>query len=159
MLLQKGALVDATDYTQWTSLQHAAYYGHEKIARVLLQHGASVHANADFKWSALHIACFKQREGLVKLLLSYGAKVHKRTSQLYVPLRIATFDLLEEAIAAQPQGEGLPLGAGQFKGKSAIEIARLLDNKAIVSELQLRCTGHRLGRLEGAGRWCCWGRL
>ena len=42
MLIKKGVDVASKDFSGWTALHRAAYYGHIQITRVLLDHGANV---------------------------------------------------------------------------------------------------------------------
>ena len=66
LLLSNGkANPDSSNNTGWSSLHHAAYYGHYETCKILIQNGAKLHQENHFGATPLHVAAAR---GCVKIL-------------------------------------------------------------------------------------------
>jgi len=74
-LLDKGAVIDAIDSLEGTSLHNAAFQGHTDTCQVLLQKGANINKTDDHKATALHLAAMNGQNDTIKLLLDNAAQV------------------------------------------------------------------------------------
>jgi len=83
-----GANVNA-NYSGWTPLHEAAYWGRTEIAKLLLSHGADVNAKDNFGWTPLHKAAEEGKTEITKVLLSHGADVNARDWKGWTPLHWA----------------------------------------------------------------------
>ena len=88
-LLDRGALVDASDHNGRTPLIEAAFGGHQEMVALLLHRGAAVNARDADGWTALMEAASKGRNEMVRLLLSYGADPLARGNNGWTALRLA----------------------------------------------------------------------
>ena len=72
VLLQRGADVDAVAVNNWTALQLATYYKHDKCAKMLIEEfDAAINSAADNGYTALHTAAWQGSFGMVKILAAY----------------------------------------------------------------------------------------
>lgn len=116
ILLENGALVDATSYLNHTSLHSAVESGSIEIVEILLDHGASINARREAhywyieKATPLHIAAKNNHCEMLKLLLSRGADV-TIVSRTMTPLDCAVVFGSQEIV-------GLLLNDGVFHGDS-----------------------------------------
>jgi len=76
LLLERGAVVDASMNDGSTALMFAAKNGHDLCARVLLENDAAVNAANDDGTTALMAACDGSHERCARALLEHGADVH-----------------------------------------------------------------------------------
>lgn len=84
LLLDRGAWVNASDYTGWTPLHAAIYGGHAEVVHLLLQHGADF--ESPYHWylvSPLALAESLARDSddrkkVVDLLQSFKARLAAR---------------------------------------------------------------------------------
>lgn len=81
LLLDRGALIDATDQDGWTPLHQAAYSGRLPTCRVLLQRGASLLALTNDHSTALHLAARQNQLSVAEMLLEAGARVDMATQR------------------------------------------------------------------------------
>jgi ankyrin repeat protein len=89
-LLRSGADVNVRDNHGLTPLFEAAWYGYEKVARLLLDDGANVNARGEFGGqTSLHFAARKGFQEVVRLLLDHGADVNVCDFHRHTPLYFA----------------------------------------------------------------------
>ena len=138
-LLDRDAeLVSAWSRDGFTPLHLAAFFGHERAARLLLEHGAdpSVVSHSPLGVAPLHSAAAGDHPTVARLLVDAGADVNTRQRGGWVPLHSAAANgdaelvrfLLEhgaDADARQDEGKSAADVAGE---KGHAEIAELLSN-------------------------------
>ena len=88
-LLDRGALIDASDHNGRTPLIEAAFGGHQEVVVLLLHRGAAVNARDADGWTALMEAASKGRNEMVRLLLSYGADPLAKDNNGWTALKLA----------------------------------------------------------------------
>lgn len=89
LLLEKGAVVDATNQSRETALHKAIQTGHHSTARFLLDHGASHDVQTGSGLSPLHIACEKRCMASVQMLVDKGADPFAATKNGLEPWHVA----------------------------------------------------------------------
>ena len=68
ILIQNGAIVNATNKCEYTPLNIAAENGHLEVVKILLINGADTKIGNQFKWIPLHCAAIKGHINVVKYL-------------------------------------------------------------------------------------------
>ncbi len=89
LLLDKGAMVDATNREGKTALHESAYYGHDKVASMLLDRGAAIDKARKDRTTPLMVAASRGKTSTVGLLLQRGADKEKRDKEGKTALEIA----------------------------------------------------------------------
>lgn len=98
LLMEKGAVVGATDDFDLSPLHEASWLGNEDFVRLLLERGADVGARDFMGRTPLHMAVEYRHLGTVKLLFDKGADVDVHDGQNRTPLHLAVKDEDEEMI-------------------------------------------------------------
>src|SRR5207253_3191961 len=92
LLLQGGdCLVDATDLTSHTALQHAAFLGHVRPIELLCRADADINYKVSHAPTALYMACENGHAGAVTMLLKYKADFTITNQEKVTPAQIALF--------------------------------------------------------------------
>ncbi len=95
LLLQEGALVDATDCNGVTSLFYACRFKELALVKLLIANGANVNyvhkQNKHMNMTPLHRACFYNNLEIVEELLKNYAHVHAKTAD-----EMTAYDLIEK---------------------------------------------------------------
>ena len=89
LLMEKGADINAADYTGMTPLHVAAMAGRRDEARLLLKHGADLTRRDRFGDTPIHTAAVFGQGGMVKLLLDHGADLDALNNEGNSPLDLA----------------------------------------------------------------------
>jgi len=92
ILLEKGASIDARDYSNQTVLHRAARYGSLEAVKMLLDRGASVDAASGHDldgFTALHFSARAGHLEVVEMLLGKGANISQKTNSGKTALEIA----------------------------------------------------------------------
>lgn len=76
MLLNRGALLNATNMGDDTALHLAASHGHLDCATLLVKNKADVNATNEYGNTPLHYACFWGYQDIAELLLAHGAQAN-----------------------------------------------------------------------------------
>jgi nucleoside phosphorylase len=74
-LIEKGAVVNASDKNGRTPLHQASLDGHEAVARLLIEKGADANASDKDDWTPLHRASWNGHGAVARLLIEKGADV------------------------------------------------------------------------------------
>jgi ankyrin repeat protein len=86
LLLNSGALVDATNSLGWTALHIAAQATSPEMAALLLAHGADVNAKARKGMMPQHMSAFHGKLSATKLLILRGAELDAVSKDGYTAL-------------------------------------------------------------------------
>jgi ankyrin repeat protein/tetratricopeptide (TPR) repeat protein len=73
MILERGAMANATDHLFGSALQEASFHGDEEIVSLLIQYGADPNLAGGLYGSAMQAALRASQRGTVKLLMEAGA--------------------------------------------------------------------------------------
>ena len=90
LLIDKGAQMEATDNSGWTSLHLVSWEGHIDIVRLLCDRGADIEARDNGGWRPLHYAAIYGHISIVKELIEVrNADINARTDSGRTALRLA----------------------------------------------------------------------
>ena len=99
ILLENGAFIEATDYSDATPLIQACCTGSFKVVQLLIQHHAVVHARDTCGQTPLHLACLSNRRKttriieisrIIETLIENGANVEAKDNNGETPLHTAS---------------------------------------------------------------------
>lgn len=108
--LVNGADPDGRDqmHMNWTSLHHAAFYGHADVIERLIDAGAFVDPRDMANWTPLHHAALKGRTDATLALLSMGADALALTEFAKTPLQKAVYMCNTETVEVLCEFMGIP---------------------------------------------------
>lgn len=106
ILVENKANVNAANFNGWTSLMLASSAGHFKIVELLIKKNAQVNAKTVLNTTALIVAVFSGHKNIVKILIENKADLNIRITN------------------------------GDYKGKTALMLAKEKDYQEIVEILQ-----------------------
>ncbi|KAK4336857.1 hypothetical protein RND71_043406 [Anisodus tanguticus] len=86
MLLNKGAMVNATNMGNDTALHLASAHGHLECVQLILKNQAEVNAQNEHGNTPLHYACFWGYQSIAELLVSNGALISLCNKYDEIPL-------------------------------------------------------------------------
>ena len=147
VLLEQGASIDKADEDGATPLFMAAYMGHKEVVKILLERGSQVNLCMKDNCSPLYIACKEGYKNIVRMLIDRdGIDKHiKIISDKYEyeigtdALTIAIIEgnenivkiLIESGIELNYQ-----LEEGKYAGKRPLDIAKEVNNEAIIKMIE-----------------------
>ncbi|NWX33405.1 ANKE1 protein, partial [Notiomystis cincta] len=131
----EGVPVDIKDKYYKTPLMVACATGNIVLVEFLLEKGADVNATDNFMWSPLHHACYNGHLDIVEVLVKAGAEVNAPAIGDATPLMRAIeacrLDMVYFLITA-----GADVQATNSNGKSALDLAQVFGNAAIIGLLE-----------------------
>ncbi|KAL1953314.1 hypothetical protein VTO42DRAFT_3021 [Malbranchea cinnamomea] len=89
LFLEKGADINAPNWTGLTPLHIASEAENGYLARLLLENGADIHATDELGRTALHMAARTGREAVISLLAEKGCDIDARDLDQKTPLHTA----------------------------------------------------------------------
>ncbi|XP_049964697.1 ankyrin homolog [Schistocerca serialis cubense] len=125
-LLAIGADVGARDenWSGWTALHWAAYWGDAEAVRCLVDGGAQVDARDHRKIAPLHLAAFNGHTAVVQMLLASSADPNSRHHWGGTPLHAAAHSGHADVVAVLLEA-GSEMRARDNMGKTSLDYARL----------------------------------
>ena len=89
LLLDRGANIEARDYSRRTPLIIAIDHENEQMCKLLVRRGADINARTDDNWTPLHGIVIWNNVSIANLLLSNGARTDIRSYYNKTPLDYA----------------------------------------------------------------------
>ncbi|KAJ7852910.1 hypothetical protein B0H14DRAFT_3136992 [Mycena olivaceomarginata] len=122
----------------------AAYYGHQKICKLLLDKGADVNAQGGYYGNALHIAAYRGHDKIVQVLLDKGADVNAQGGEYGNALYIAASGghdkivqvLLDKGADTNAQEGNMEIHSRQQPLKALTRLFRVLLDKGADTNAQ-----------------------
>lgn len=128
-MLQKGFVVDSTDYNGRTGLMLAAVRGHSAMVKVLLGAKAQPNKLDNMGNTALFEACIHQHDGIIQLMLEHGGTLDLESLQVKLATVLCTavysgdVQLLRRLLMAKA-----PADCGDYDRRTALHIAAAEGN-------------------------------
>lgn len=132
--VKQGASLDARDNAGQTPLHSAVYHGYTEIAAFLIEHGADINAQDNRGGTPLHWATIHPEPNNTVLLMQSGANPNITDNFDMTPLNWAVSKGNARNVKALLE-MGADASIKNSRGKMAIDYARELKNKEIVSLL------------------------
>ena len=134
-LIDAGADVNATTGNGGTALMFAAIQGDVETQTALIDAGANVNAVGGFDWTALMVATVKGHVPAVRQLLASGADPDARDIYGWTPLMRAVYEERDQVTQVLLEQPGVNLDAKNDQGATAMHLAALKGNEALVIAL------------------------
>lgn len=132
----KGDDVNLKSNKGYTALERAAFGGHIDIVKFLISRSADPTLATETGDTPLHSAAFKGNVEVVKYLVSLDKVLtDAKDSRGFTPLHYAVYNNHLDAVAALIE-DGADVNATANSGLSALSIAKMAQNKAIIKLLE-----------------------
>jgi len=135
LLAKRGCTVNTTDRLGRTALHCATINGHTNVVNQLIDLGSSIDA-ADHGDTALHFAAENGHTDVIRLLAERGCAIDKpdhntQETALHRAIRYDQIDSIRELLRL-----GCATDATDHQGRTALDLAREIDNPAAVEVLR-----------------------
>ena len=148
-LVAAGADVNATTDNGGTALMFAAIGGDIETQKALIDAGADVNAVGGFDWTALLVASVKGHVPAVQQLLVRGADPNLRDIYGWTPLMRAVYEEQEMVVQVLLQHPDIVLNASNDQGATALHLAAVKGNEALIRSLLLAGANPSMGDRKG----------
>jgi hypothetical protein len=149
--MEAGAVVEAQNDQQFTTLHLAAHWGHTEVCRVLIEAGAAVGAQADQLYTP-HLAAEKGHVEFCRILMKARAAVDARDAQQRTALHLAAKNG-HDSTSMLLVFKGADLTARTTTNHTPASLALSKGHGSLAAHLRssngahcLRCTGPSLER-------------
>lgn len=130
--------VNSRDFSGFTPIQHAVYYGHTEIVRRLTEAGADSWLNRiDYFDQPIQIAVRRGHFDIVRLLIEWGFNVNSRFGRSYTLLHVAAY-WNQPTMLVLLLERGGDLEAVNFYGRTPLQVAQVAGHREVADIIQTR---------------------